>query len=72
MFKMPKSKKQKTFKLRRCPKCDSDDVGVVIGEIGIWECRKCGYKGKEIEEEELSENEFMKYLGEKEKNDKGK
>ncbi len=64
---MPKSKKQKTkiFKIRKCPKCDSDDVGVVIGKIGIWECKKCAHKGKEFKEEELSEGEFMKYLDEK-------
>ncbi len=62
---MTKSKKQKTFKLRRCPKCDSDNVGVVIGENGMWECKKCGYKGKEIKEEELGEEEFMKHLDEK-------
>lgn len=60
-----KSKKQKTFKIRRCPKCDSDDVEVVIGEKGIWECKKCGYKGKEIKQEELSEDEFMKHLDKK-------
>ena len=55
-------KSSKIFKLRRCPKCDSDDVEVVIGEIGMWKCKKCGYKGKEIKEEELSEEDFMKYL----------
>lgn len=60
-----KKKSEKTFKLRRCPKCDSDDVGVVIGEVGMWECKKCEYKGKEIKEEELSEGEFMKHLDEK-------
>ena len=55
----------KTFKIRRCAKCNSDDVGVVLGEIGMWECKKCGYKGRDIKEEELSESEFMKYLDEK-------
>ena len=62
---MSKPKKQKTFKLRRCPKCDTDDVVVIIGEIRMWKCKKCGYKGKEIKEKELSEEEFMKYLDEK-------
>ena len=65
IFKMPKPKKQKTFKLKRCPKCDSDDVGIVIGEIGMWECKKCGHKGTEFKQEELNEEEFMKYLDEK-------
>ncbi len=60
-----KEKKGKTFKLRKCPKCNSDDVKIVIGEIGVWECKKCGYKGEEINVEELGEDEFMKYLDEK-------
>jgi len=65
-----KKKTGKTFKLRRCPKCGSDDVGVVItGEEGKkakdWECRKCKWTGKDIDEQELSEDEFMKYLDEK-------
>ena len=55
----------KTFRIRRCFKCNSDDIGVVLGEIGIWKCKKCGYKGRDIKEEELSESEFMKYLDEK-------
>jgi len=65
-----KKKEGKTFKIRECPKCGSDDVGVIIGgEEGKgskgWECHKCGWKGKDIEEKELAENEFMKYLDEK-------
>jgi hypothetical protein len=31
---------------------------------GEWECKKCGWHGKNIEEEELTEDEFMKYLDE--------
>lgn len=62
---MPKSKKQKTFKIKRCPKCSSEDVGVVIGEKGIWECKKCGWKGRDVKEKELTEEGFMKYLDEK-------
>ncbi len=60
-------KSGKTFNLRRCPKCDSDEVGVVVGEEskGKWECRKCGWKGSDIKEDELTEDEFMKYLDEK-------
>lgn len=61
----PKKKKGKTFKVRRCPECNSDDMGVVIGEIGAWECRKCGHKGKDVKLQELTEDEFMKYLDDK-------
>lgn len=64
------AKKEKTFKLKRCPECESDEVGIVVGgEEGKgnkgWECHKCNWKGKEIKEEELSEENFMKYLDEK-------
>lgn len=64
-----KKEKGKTFKLRRCPKCKSDKVIVVLtGEegngSGEWECKKCGWKGRDVKEEELTEDEFMKYLDE--------
>jgi len=62
----PKSKKKgKTFKVRRCPKCNSDGIRVVMGEVGVWECSKCKFKGKKVKEEELDEDEFMKYLDDK-------
>lgn len=61
----PKKKKGKTFKVRLCPDCNSDDIGVMIGEVGNWECRKCNFKGKNVKEDELTEDEFMKYLDEK-------
>jgi len=59
----------KTFRIRRCPKCNSNKVNVVLtGEEGKsakeWECKKCKWHGKNIEEEELNEEEFMKYLDE--------
>ena len=62
-----KKKPSKTFKLRRCPKCDSSKVNVIVGEevSGKWECKKCNWKGKDIKEEELAEDEFMKFLDEK-------
>jgi len=64
-----KKKEGKTFKLRRCPKCGSDNVAVVLnGEegkaTGEWECKKCKWKGANVKEEELSEDQFMKYLDE--------
>lgn len=72
-FKSSQSKKKKvagkTFRIRRCPKCSSDKVNVVLtGEEGKstkeWECKKCKWHGKNIEEEEFTEKEFMKYLDE--------
>ncbi len=63
-------KKGKTFKIRNCPKCKSDEVGVVLGgEEGKgsrgWKCEKCGWEGEDIIEKELNEEEFMKYLDER-------
>ena len=60
----------KTFKIRGCPECGSDDVGVLlVGEEGKakgeWECHKCGWKGSEVVLKELTEDEFMKYLDDK-------
>ena len=60
-----KEKKGKTFKIRECPKCGNDGVAVVIGEIGMWKCNKCGWKGADVAEKELTEEEFMKYLDDK-------
>jgi len=62
-----KKKTKKTFKIRKCPKCDSDNVGVVVGKekTGEWECHKCKWKGKDINKTEINEEDFMKYLDEK-------
>ena len=61
----------KTFKIRECPKCGSDEVGVDItgeeckgGECN-WECRKCKWKGQDIVEKELTEKELMEYMDKK-------
>ena len=62
----PKKKKGRTFSIRRCPKCGCDDLKVVIGDVGTWECAKCKWKGKDVKLIELEEEEFMKYLDEKE------
>ena len=61
--------KGKTFKLKRCPECGSDNVSVVVEREakGMWECRKCKWKGTDIKEDELSEDEFMKYLDDSKK-----
>lgn len=67
-----KKKAGKTFKVRKCPKCESDDVGIVLsgsdseeGGGKEWECHKCKWKGAEVKESELTEEEFMKYLDNK-------
>ena len=63
-------KSSKTFKLRECPKCHSDNVHVVLGgDEGRgshgWECRKCKWVGENIVEKELTEDQFMEYLDKK-------
>ena len=65
-----KSLSEKTFKVRLCPKCKSDEVKLVLGKeegkkADEWECKKCKWQGKNIEEKELTEEEFMKYLDDK-------
>lgn len=67
-------KSGKVFKIRECPKCGSDEVGIVLSgsdseedsDTGKqWECRKCKWTGTNIKEKDLTEDEFMKYLDEK-------
>ncbi|GBE19684.1 MAG TPA: hypothetical protein ENG87_02970 [Candidatus Pacearchaeota archaeon] len=65
-----KKKEGKTFKVRKCPECGSDEVEIVLGgEEGKgskgWTCKKCKWNGKDVKEEELTEGEFMKYLDDK-------
>lgn len=65
----------KTYKVKICPKCKSENVGVVlVGEEGKgakdWECRKCGWSGRNISEKELSEDDFLDYLDRKEAEEK--
>jgi hypothetical protein len=67
-----KKKSGKTFKVRECPKCKSDNVCVVLGKEegkgkGEWECKKCKWVGFDIKERELTEEEFIDYLDKKEK-----
>ncbi len=86
--KQKKNVEGKTFKIRKCPKCGSNNVNVILSNesdeegseedeplatlsvnsqskgTGEWECKKCKWRGKNIEEEELTEDEFMKYLDE--------
>ena len=67
-----KKKEGKTFKIKECPKCGSDDVGLILSESDSeegggkeWECRKCKWIGTNILEKELTEDELMKYMDEK-------
>ena len=64
----------KVFKIRECPNCGSDEVGVVLSGTDSeeesntgkqWECRKCKWVGTNVKEKDLTEDEFMKYLDEK-------
>ena len=63
--KVEKKKSDKIFKLKKCPECGSDAVVVIGGEKPEWRCNKCDYHGKYIDEEELTEDEFMKFLDDK-------
>ena len=65
-----KKTSEKTFKVRECPKCGSDEVGVLLGfeegkGKGEWECKSCKWAGRDIVEKELTEEEFMEYLDNK-------
>ncbi len=61
----------KTFKIKECPKCKSDEVVIIItgkeckGGKCNWECKKCKWIGTNIIEKELTEDELMKYLDDK-------
>jgi len=68
-----KEKKEgKAFKIKECPKCESDQIGLVLSNSDSedgggkeWECRKCSWTGSNVVEKELTEDEFMKYLDDK-------
>lgn len=72
--KESKKEKEKTLKIKVCPKCESDEVGITLSNLDFeeesntgkqWECKKCKWKGADIKEKKLTEEEFMKYLDEK-------
>jgi len=74
--KAEKKVKEKMYRLKVCPKCDSEDIGVILtGKEGEspdgWECRKCKWKGPEPEEIKLNEEEFLKKT-EREENEDGR
>ena len=62
-----KKKQGKTYKVKKCPKCGSTEVFIVlVGEEGkkadSWECKACMWKGKNIEEKEMGEDGFLEHL----------
>ena len=59
---------KKKYRVKKCPKCGSTEVSVVLtGEEGKgareWECKACKWRGRIIEEKELTEDEFLEHLG---------
>jgi hypothetical protein len=69
-----KEKEKSSFKIKVCPKCGSDQVGITLSNMDFeeesntgkqWECKKCKWKGEDVKEKALSEEQFMKYLDEK-------
>ena len=69
-----KEEKSKTFKIRVCPKCKSDDVAITLSNMDFeeesntgrqWECKKCKWTGENIEERKLTEDELMEHLDKK-------
>lgn len=65
--KQPDARKCKTYKIKVCPKCKSSRVHVVlVGEEGKkadkWECSKCKWVGRDIQIEELPEEEFLEKM----------
>ncbi len=43
------------IKVKFCPKCGSEEVQMVIGgQMGLWECKKCRYRGSIFPEKELT------------------
>ncbi|MFH1889937.1 MAG: hypothetical protein ABIJ58_03620 [Nanoarchaeota archaeon] len=65
--KSSSKKAGKTFKVKVCPKCDGNDVKVVIdgkenGSAKDWECKSCSWTGKGVKEKEMNEDEFIEYI----------
>ena len=42
------------MKIKICPKCKSTDLIMVAGgSIGMWECKKCRFRGSIFPEREI-------------------
>ena len=64
-------KQKKAYKIKICPKCKSNNVGIVLSGNDYeeesntgreWECRKCKWRGKDIVEKGLTDAEFINHL----------
>tara|TARA_Y100000034_G_scaffold46620_1_gene57315 strand:+ start:293 stop:454 length:162 start_codon:yes stop_codon:yes gene_type:complete len=52
------------MKVKFCPKCkDNDLIMVAGGQMGMWECKKCGYRSSIFPEKEVKQN--IKWLKKK-------
>lgn len=70
----PDKKQGKTFKIKVCPKCKSDDVAITLSNMDFeeesntgkqLECKKCKWVGTDIKEKQLTEDELMEFLDKK-------
>ena len=51
------------MKVKFCPKCKNTDLAMVAGgEIGMWECKNCGFRGAIFPEKEIKLKERMKKI----------
>ena len=49
------------MKVKFCPRCKGKDLGLVAGgNIGMMECRKCGYRGSIFPEKESKNRKKLK------------
>ncbi len=49
------------MKAKFCPKCQNTDIVMVAGaEMGIWECKKCGFRGAIFPEKEMNMDKLTK------------
>ncbi len=71
---VPEKKQVKTFKIKVCPKCGSDNVAITLSNLDFeeesntgkqWECKKCKWTGTNIKEKQLTEDELMEHLDKK-------
>lgn len=58
----------KKYKVKACPKCGGTEVKIILGQEegrgkSEWECKSCKWKGKNIEEKEMSDQEFLEHMG---------